>query len=258
MHTSRTATETSVRFYRSLRAVKVLLASAALHLYRLPELFIANGVGAVKSSGFGCEQLARALVNDFVSGSRWLRRSKRLGVNTVLLHPSSRGLSQEHRFAPQALCNTSERTPSREGLVLGRFNQLQHALGYYYLTALKAFDDWALPSAWAFVEAFPTPEALLKAGRRKWERWLHANKLFHSRSNERRLELFARAGEFRVSSATTLAKSLLAVSRVKMLRLIERQLAVYRKRIEVLFAQHPDHELFTSLPGAVRSWRRGC
>ena len=62
-------------------------------------------------------------------------------------------------------------------------NQLQHALGYYYPTALKAFDDWALPSAWAFVEAFPTPEALLKAGRRKWERWLHANKLFHSQSN---------------------------------------------------------------------------
>ena len=54
-----------------------------------------------------------------------------------------------------------------------------------------------------------------------------------------------------MSSATTLAKSLLAVSRVKMLRLIERQLAVYRKRIEMLFAQHPDHELFTSLPAPV-------
>jgi len=129
-------------------------------------------------------------------------------------------------------------------------NQLQHALGYYYPTALEAFEDWALPSAWAFVEAFPTPEALLQAGHRKWERWLHANKLFHSRSNERRLELFAHAGEFRASSATTLAKSLLAVSRVKMLRLIERQLALYRKRIEMLFAQHPDHELFASLPGA--------
>jgi transposase len=129
-------------------------------------------------------------------------------------------------------------------------NQLQHTLGYYYPTALKAFDDWALPSAWAFVEAFPTPDALLRAGRRKWERWLHANKLFHSKSNQRRLELFARADEFRASSATTLAKSLLAISRVKMLRLIERQIAVYRERIEALFAQHPDHELFASLPGA--------
>jgi transposase len=129
-------------------------------------------------------------------------------------------------------------------------NQLQHALRCYYPTALKAFEDWALPSAWAFVETFPTPELLLKAGRRKWEKWLHANKLFHSKANQKRLELFDRAGEFRASLATTLAKSLLAISRVKMLRLIERQLAVYRTRIEALFAQHPDHDLFASLPGA--------
>jgi transposase len=129
-------------------------------------------------------------------------------------------------------------------------NQLQHALNCYYPTALQAFEDWTLPSAWAFVETFPTPEALLRAGSRKWERWLHANKLFYSKSNQRRLELFARAAEFPASSATTLAKSLLAVSRAKMLRLIERQLAAYRERIETLFKQHPDHQLFASLPGA--------
>jgi transposase len=129
-------------------------------------------------------------------------------------------------------------------------NQLQHALCCYYPTALEAFTDWALPSAWAFVEAFPTPDALLKAGRRKWERWLHAHKLFHSNCNEKRLELFAHAAEFHATTATVLAKSLLAVSRVKMLRVIERQLGVYRERIETLFAQHPDHELFASLPGA--------
>jgi aryl-alcohol dehydrogenase-like predicted oxidoreductase len=31
--------------------------------------------------------------------------------------------------------------------------------------ALEAFEDWALPSAWAFVEAFPTPQALVSAGK---------------------------------------------------------------------------------------------
>ena len=129
-------------------------------------------------------------------------------------------------------------------------NQLQQALSYYYPTALEAFDDWALHSAWSFVEVFPTPDLLLQAGRKKWERWLHASKLFHSKLNEKRLDLFARAGEFRASSATVLAKSLLAVSRVKMLRLIERQLSAYRERIETLFAQHPDQAVFASLPGA--------
>lgn len=129
-------------------------------------------------------------------------------------------------------------------------NQLQHALSYYYPTALEAFQDWALHSAWAFVETFPTPDALLQAGRKKWGRWLHANKLFHSKLNEKRLDLFTRAGEFRASSATTLAKSLLAVTRVKILFLIERRLAVYRERIETLFAQHEDQAVFVSLPGA--------
>ena len=34
-----------------------------------------------------------------------------------------------------------------------------------------------------------------------------------------------------------------------MLFVIEKQLAVYRQRIEELFARHPDHDLFGSLPG---------
>jgi Transposase IS116/IS110/IS902 family len=35
-----------------------------------------------------------------------------------------------------------------------------------------------------------------------------------------------------------------------MLFVIEKQLGVYRQRIEELFARHPDHDLFGSLPGA--------
>jgi hypothetical protein len=47
-------------------------------------------------------------------------------------------------------------------------NQLQSAaLREYYPAALEAFEDWTLPSAWAFVEAFPTPQALVSAGKRK-------------------------------------------------------------------------------------------
>jgi hypothetical protein len=43
-------------------------------------------------------------------------------------------------------------------------NQLQSALREYYPAALEAFEDWTLPSAWAFLEAFPTPQALVSAG----------------------------------------------------------------------------------------------
>ncbi len=55
--------------------------------------------------------------------------------------------------------------------------QLRAALHEYYPVALEAFDDWTLPSAWAFVEAFPTPTALAAAGKRKWEKFLHTHKL---------------------------------------------------------------------------------
>ena len=38
--------------------------------------------------------------------------------------------------------------------------QLRAALHEYYPTALQAFDDWTSPASWAFIERFPTPQAL--------------------------------------------------------------------------------------------------
>src|SRR5689334_1809763 len=50
-------------------------------------------------------------------------------------------------------------------------NQLQAALHEYYPAALDAFEDWNSPGAWAFVEAFPTPQALVSAGKRRWDKF---------------------------------------------------------------------------------------
>jgi hypothetical protein len=134
----------------------------------------------------------------------------------------------------------------RTGLV----NQLQAALGEYYPAALEAFDDWTQPFAWEFIAAFPTPQELVKAGRRKWEKFLHAHKLWRPQTAAARLEIFARADQFCGGLAVTRAKSRLAVSVVKLLRTLQTQLDAYRAAIEELFAQHPDHDLFGSLPGA--------
>jgi len=128
--------------------------------------------------------------------------------------------------------------------------QLRAALGEYYPTALEAFEDWTLPSAWAFVEAFPTPDALLKAGKRKWEKFLHTHKLYRPDTYEKRLSLFVQAQTFCGSAPTTQAKSMLAVAVAAQLRVLESHLDKFRGRIRELFAQHPDHELFGSLPGA--------
>ncbi|MGE9294595.1 MAG: IS110 family transposase [Puniceicoccales bacterium] len=128
-------------------------------------------------------------------------------------------------------------------------NQLRAALREYYPIALEAFNDWTTTSSWAFIEAFPTPEALAKAGRKRWEHFLHKNKLWRN-NVEARLETFARAKSFVGNEAVTQAKSLLALSLVRMLTCVEVQINEYRKRIEQLYAEHPDHNIFDSLPGA--------
>ena len=128
-------------------------------------------------------------------------------------------------------------------------NQLIAALRDYYPAALEAFDDWTLPGAWAFVERFPTPQALVKAGKRAWEKFLHLQKLYRPDTIQRRLEIFARADQFTGTDAVIAARSLLASTLAVLLRTLNRQLELYRERIEALFARHPDHDLFGSLPG---------
>jgi transposase len=129
-------------------------------------------------------------------------------------------------------------------------NRLQEALHEHYPTALKAFDDWTSPGAWAFVVAFPTPQELARAGKRKWEKSLHTHKLYRPQTAGQRLDLFVHVGEFdSPSPAVTRAKSFLAVALAKQLRLLENQLNEYRQRIVKLFADHPDHDVFGSLPG---------
>lgn len=128
-------------------------------------------------------------------------------------------------------------------------NQLIAALRDYYPAALEAFDDWAMPATWAFVEKFPTPEALVKAGKRGWEKFLHTHRLYRPETYERRLGIFARADQFTGSAALTAARSLLATTLAAVLRTLEDQLKLYRKCIEEQFARHPDRDLFGSLPG---------
>jgi transposase len=129
-------------------------------------------------------------------------------------------------------------------------NQLQQALLEYYPAALAAFDDWTDSFTWDFILEFPTPDALVKAGQRRWEKFLHTHKLWRPETAEKRLELFAQADQFKASDPITRAKSQLAVSLCKLLRTLKQQLDLYRKQIAALFEEHPDHDLFGSLPGA--------
>jgi transposase len=128
--------------------------------------------------------------------------------------------------------------------------QLRQALAEYYPAALEAFEDWTSVSAWMFLQRFATPQALEKAGKRQWQNFLHSRRLWGSDQGPRRMGIFAHASEFAGTIPTTNAKSLLALSLVQMLFALEKQLELYRQKIQALFAQHPDQDLFGSLPGA--------
>jgi transposase len=129
-------------------------------------------------------------------------------------------------------------------------NMLEQALVEYYPAARQAFEDWTGPSSWDFVIEFPTPQQLVKAGKRRWEKFLHTHRLWRPETTERRLALFAQADQFKASAGVTAAKSQLALSLCKLLRTLDQQLVQYRQAIEKLFKDHPDHDIFGSLPGA--------
>ena len=129
-------------------------------------------------------------------------------------------------------------------------NQLIAALREYYPAALDIFDDWTRPYAWALLSQFPTPAMLQQAGQRRWEKFLHGHRLWHPNTAPERLKIFAAANALPASAPVVAAKSLLAISLVKVLQTLENQLEEYRRRINTAFHQHPDFDIFGSLPGA--------
>jgi len=129
-------------------------------------------------------------------------------------------------------------------------NQLIACLREYYPVALELFDDWTRPHAWALVQQFPTPQKLQEAGKRRWEKFLHTHRLWRKGTAPARLQLMAQAATLNASPAVLEAKTLLALALVKILETLQTQLDEYRRRIRETFAQHPDHEVFGSLPGA--------
>jgi len=127
--------------------------------------------------------------------------------------------------------------------------QLQQAIYEYYPAVREAFDDWTLSAVWKFIIQFSTSEILIRAGKKKWEKFLKSNGLNRPENYAKRLEIFATAGKFKGTAPVTAAKSVLAVAVAKQLLILQEQLTTYRCRIRELFQQHPDREIYESLPG---------
>jgi len=129
-------------------------------------------------------------------------------------------------------------------------NQARQAAREYYPAVLEAFEDWTLPGTWAFIERFPDTQAMLKAGRRAWEKFFHTHKLYRPETTARRIAVLEAAGQWHIAAHMINAKRLYLLTKIKQLRALQMQLEEYRRRIEAVFASHPDSGMFGSLPGA--------
>jgi transposase len=113
-----------------------------------------------------------------------------------------------------------------------------------------ACHDFTKPTAADFVLAFPTPEALRAASEDKLRKFLYSHHIGLSPIWKKRLASRTTAARWPSDPATVAAKSRQAIALAKQLRTLAAILTDYRKQIEELYAEHPDSELFSSLPGA--------
>lgn len=129
-------------------------------------------------------------------------------------------------------------------------NRWQATLKEFYPLVLEWFSDPNCRSAWDFVLEFPTPAAAHHASRNKLVGFLKRHYIGMSPLWLKRIDDLKQMEPWEADTATERAKSLLAVSLAKQLRTIEAVLETYRDKIESIFAQMPDNDIFGSLPGA--------
>ena len=128
-------------------------------------------------------------------------------------------------------------------------NRLGAVLARYYPAALHVFHDFASPVSLLFLQAFPTPQAAASLTRQAFGQFARAQR--YRQPDAVLSAAYARLqAAYPVASATTvaayheeaawLAHHLLATIEHKKREIVQ---------LQALFQQHPDQELFASLPG---------
>lgn len=129
-------------------------------------------------------------------------------------------------------------------------NRQRQALKTYFPQALELVgDELTSPMACAFLQKWPTLEAVQKAKPAVLRSFYYAH---HSRSNDlisRRLELVAKAKPLTTDSAIVAAQSLLVQCVARELAALNPVVALYDKQIAELYAQHSDFPIWDSFPG---------
>jgi len=128
-------------------------------------------------------------------------------------------------------------------------HQLDASLKEYYPVARELFCDLAQPITLDFLESFPTPESTQQLTSVHLREFL---KEHHYRRLNRTSQLYEKITrpQMPVEPFITRAKSHQMLTLVKQIRSLLKSMAEYDRLISELFQQHPDHEIYESLPEA--------
>lgn len=129
-------------------------------------------------------------------------------------------------------------------------NQLRDALKLAFPVVITLFNSIAAPVCLAFLAQFPSLEAAREASIQDIWEVLHQAHQPQAMDRAREVHEALQGQQLFVDPVTARAKTEQVRTLVALLQTVHRQAVVYQRRIRVLFRQHPDREIFLSLPGA--------
>jgi hypothetical protein len=129
-------------------------------------------------------------------------------------------------------------------------NQITALLKEYYPTALELVGDLKTELACNFLRRWPTLEKIKAGGPEKLRVFYHRNRCRSKRAIENRLRILQQAEPLVSEKPILQAYVLTLLSLVAQLRILLTATADFDKEIKKLFVNHPDFELYTTLPSA--------
>jgi transposase len=129
-------------------------------------------------------------------------------------------------------------------------NQLTACLKEYYPAALQLFGKLQQHSTLVFLQTYPTPQAAQAASVKEIMATLRLGKHTNPRRVAPKIVEELHRPQLVTREVMVRAKSRLMLSLVKQLLVVIQEIKSYDKAISTLFLTHPDHEIWSSLPGA--------
>lgn len=130
-------------------------------------------------------------------------------------------------------------------------NRLQSLLKQYFPQALELCgEDLWRPLATALLRKWPTLQAIQKAKPAVVKQFYYRHGSRSTRLIAQRLEFIARAVALTDEAAVLQSHTLRVQLICRQLQDVQRTVSDFEKRLSQVFAQHPDREIFASLPGA--------